>query len=294
MKLLLPTLALLFCHSITGTASVLMRYFVGILEPIDIAFMRYLIGSLFVLPLFFIYRSSNLTKTLFFKSMLLGVLFFGIFPYLFAYSFVYTNAAHGALILATMPIWTMLITKMVGHEKFNLYSFIAVAITFSGLFIALSDKLFLTHDSSTLKGEFIMLLAAVLGAVYATFSKSVLKHIPSSTMSPIAMLSGCLFLMPFALSNNVDEHVLVLTNMQLLLVLYVGVFTGGIAFFLMNWVLTRTTATFNTLFVTLNPVVAIFLANIFLGEAIQINFIIGVLIVFSGLGLAVYSQRKTA
>jgi drug/metabolite transporter (DMT)-like permease len=295
MQIFIPTLALLICHSITGTASVLMRYFVGILDPVEIAFMRYLFGGFFVLPLFFIFRSSNLTKNLLFKSMALGVLFFGIFPFLFAEAFIYTSAARGALVLATMPIWTMIIGKTIGNEKVSLLSLIAALLVLFGLFVSLSDKLFLTTDEAvTFKGELIMLLAAICGAIYATFSKPVLQQIPSTTMSPIAMLAGCFFLMPFAVSNNVNEHVIALTSTQLWLLVYIGIVTGGIAFFLFNWVLTRTTATFNTLFVTLNPIVAIFLGYLFLGEAINTNFIVGVLIVFSGLALAVYSQRKPA
>jgi len=289
----LPTLALLVCHSITGTASVLMRYFVNYLDPVEIAFLRYLLGGLFILPLFFIYRNPNLTRSLFFKSMALGILFFGLFPYLFAQAFVYTSAARGALVLATMPIWTMLIAKAIGHEKVNVFSLVAIFLTLVGLFISLSDKLFMPVDAAvTYKGELIMLLAAICGAVYAIFARPVLKQIPATTMTPIAMLAGCTVLFPFAVAGGIDEHVLSLSNMQLGLVIYVGIVTGGIAFFLFSWVLTRTTATFNTMFVTLNPIVAIFLGYLFLGEVIHLNFIIGVLIVFSGLGLAVYSQRK--
>ena len=293
MQGLIPVFSLLLCHMITGTASVLMRYFVGILDPVELAFMRYLLGGFFILPLFFIYKTSNLTKSLLIKSIFLGILFFGIFPFLFAEAFVYTSAARGSLVLATMPIWSMIIGKAIGHEKVSVVSFIAVLLTLFGLFISLSDKLFLNvHDEVTFKGELIMLLAAICGAVYAVFSKPVLKQIPASVMSPIAMLSGCFFLMPFAVSNNIDAHIAALSSTQLYLVIYIGIVTGGIAFFLFNWVLTRTTATFNTMFVTLNPIVAIFLGYLFLGEMIQMNFIIGVLIVFSGLGLAVYSQRK--
>ncbi|MCK5669721.1 MAG: DMT family transporter, partial [Gammaproteobacteria bacterium] len=71
---------------------------------------------------------------------------------------------------------------------------------------------------------------------------------------------------------------------------YLGIVAGGIAFFLFNWALNKSTATFTTLFVTLNPITAIFLGNIFLGEVIKFNFIVGVLVVFGGLGLAVKSQ----
>ncbi|HIF50915.1 MAG TPA: DMT family transporter [Thiotrichaceae bacterium] len=295
MKTWTPTIALIVCHALTGTASVLMRYFVNILEPVEIAFLRYLLGGLFILPLFFIFRNPNLTRSLCVKTAVLGILFFGIFPFLFAQAFVYTNAARGSLVLATMPIWTMLIAKAIGHDKVNLLSIFAISITLLGLFIALSDKLFMSvNEAASFKGELIMLLTAIIGAIYAIHARPVLKQIPASTMTPIAMLAGCAVLFPFSIASGIDDHVLSLTNMQLGLVFYVGLITGGMAFFLFNWVLTRTTATFNTMFVTLNPIVAIFLGYLFLGEVIQINFIIGVFIVFSGLGIAVYSQQKSS
>lgn len=293
MRIWLLALALLMCHSITGTASVLMRYFVNVIDPVEIAFIRYLLGGLCVLPLFFLFRSPNLTRDLCYKSAALGILFFGLFPYLFAQAFVYTSAARGSLVLATMPIWTMLIAKAIGHETINLLSLTAMVLAILGLFIALSDKLFMpVNEAVSFKGELIMLCAALCGAIYATFARPVLKQIPATTMTPIAMLAGCVALLPFTFASGIDEHVLALSSMQVGLVIYVGIVTGGVAFFIFNWVLTRTTATFNTMFVTLNPIVAIFLAYLFLGEAINVNFMIGVLVVFSGLGIAVYSQRK--
>lgn len=269
-----------------------MRYFVDILDPVDIAFMRYFLGGLFILPLFFIFKSKNLTRSLCLKTIALGVLFFAIFPVLFAQAFVYTSAARGSLVLATMPIWAMLIAKSIGHEKINMLSLIAIALTLLGLFISLSDKLFIAvNETVSYKGELIMLSAAIIGAIYAVFAVPILKQIPASTMTPIAMLAGCAVLFPFSVANDIDAHLLALTPMQTGLVIYIGIVTGGIAFFLFTWVLTITTATFNTMFVTLNPIVAIFLGYLFLNESINTNFIIGVLIVFSGLGLAVYSQK---
>jgi len=293
MRTWLPTFAILFAHALTGTASVTTRYLVSVLDPVEIAFMRYLFGGLILLPLFFLYRSPNLNRDYYFKISGLGILFFGLFPFLFSWAFVYTNAARGALVLATMPIWTMLLSKALGHEKFSLLSLTAIGLTLLGLFIALSDKLFLAlNDSVTFKGEFIMLFAAIAGAIYAVFSRKVLQQIPATTLTPIAMLAGCFILFPFSVANGIDEHVISLTHMQMGLMVYLGIVAGGIAFFLFNWALTRTTATFNTMFVTLNPIVAIFLGYLFLGEVINANFIIGVLTVFSGLSLAVYSQRS--
>ena len=53
--------------------------------------------------------------------------------------------------------------------------------------------------------------------------------------------------------SNTEEIVSMVENN----VIYLGVVAGGLAFFLLNWVLTKSTATFATIFVTLNPITAI-------------------------------------
>ena len=111
-------------------------------------------------------------------------------------------------------------------------------------------------------------------------------------MTPIAMLSGCLCLMPFSVANEIDVHLIQLSDLQLYLLIYLGIFAGGLPFFLLNWVLNQSTATFTTIFVTMNPITATVLGYLLLDEGIKINFIIGVFIVFSGLALAVKSQAK--
>lgn len=71
-----PTLAIMCCHILTGTASVTTRYLVTVLDPVEIAFMRYLFGGFAMLPLFFLFRTSRLTKILLLKIAGLGALFF--------------------------------------------------------------------------------------------------------------------------------------------------------------------------------------------------------------------------
>ena len=291
MKGWYATLALFCCHILTGTASVSTRYLVSVLDPVEIAFLRYFLGGLALLPLFFLFRTRNLNKLLLVKIAGLGVLFFALFPFLFTWGFVYTTAARGSLVLATMPIWTMLISKAIGHEKITVLSLMAMGLTLLGLTIALSDKLLMFSDNTVLfKGEFIMLLTALIGAVYAILSRHVLRQVPASTMTPLAMLTGCLCLLPFTITHGIDVHLMALSPLQLWLMVYLGIVAGGIAFFLFNWALNKSTATFTTLFVALNPITAIFLGYIFLGEVINANFIVGVLVVFAGLGLAVKSQ----
>ena len=286
------TLAIIFCHILTGTASVTTRHLVTVLDPVDIAFMRYFLGGVSILPLFFLFRISVLTKILLLKIAGLGSLFFALFPFMFSWGFVYTNAARGSLVLATMPIWAMLISRAIGHENINRNSLIAIGLTLLGLSIALSDKLMIISDNGVLfKGEIIMLFTAIIGGIYVTLARQILQEVPASTMTPLAMLAGCVCLLPFSIVNGIDDKLAALTSTGIGLMIYLGVVAGGLAFFLLNWVLTKSTATFATIFVTLNPITAIILGYLFLGEEIKLNFLMGVVVVFIGLGFAMSSEN---
>ena len=291
MKVWQPTAAILCCHFLTGTASVTTRYLVETLAPADVAFFRYLFGGLILLPCFFVFYSSKLHPLLTMKIIALGALFFGLFPFLFSWSFVHTTAARGSLVLATMPIWAMLINRFLGNERINVPLFMAIMLTLAGLMIALADKLFIDGEQPvSFKGELIMMTAAIVGAIYAVFSRNTLRLVGAGTMTPLAMFSGCLFLLPFTIAGGIYDRMFQLSSTQIGLLVYLGVITGGLAFFLFNWALNKSTATFTTVFVALNPITAIFLGYIFLHEMIYINFIAGVIVVFVGLVLSVKAQ----
>jgi len=126
------------CHVLTGSASVAMRYLAGSMEPIDIAFMRYLAGGLIVLPLAFINRCRwpgwNITT----HVALLGLVFFAIFPWLVAIAFNYTTAARGALVLSTMPLWSMLLGYYLKHEHLSARRSLGVFLAVAGVAVTLN------------------------------------------------------------------------------------------------------------------------------------------------------------
>ncbi|MDX1519695.1 MAG: DMT family transporter, partial [Gammaproteobacteria bacterium] len=113
------TIAVITAHTLTGTASVATRYLVAWLEPVEIVFLRYLFGSALIFTLFLLVKPRPSDHPYVLKSLMLGILFFALFPFLFSTAFYYTTAAHGALVIATMPVWAMLIAHVTRHEHLN-------------------------------------------------------------------------------------------------------------------------------------------------------------------------------
>lgn len=279
------TLVIVISHALTGTASVATRYLVEYLQPVEVAFLRYLIGGVFTASICLIIRNTQATQRPFIiKSLLLGVLFFALFPFLFSLAFKYTTAARGALVLATMPMWAMLIGHVTKHEPMTPRLTAGVIVTLAGLAFALMDKLVQPAAGPlTFMGEIIMLLTALTGAVYSVLAKSTLADVSAFRYTPVMMIAGCAALAPWAADVSLIQALSGFSVARLAIILYLGCIAGGLAFLMMNWVLGHASATFTTLFVPLNPLTAMFLAWPLLNEPLTLNFIIGALVVFTGL-----------
>lgn len=284
-------MAVVICHMLTGSASVATRYLVSVMDPLEIAFLRYLLGGLILLPLLPLARRPSLPGRQVIQVIFLGILFFALFPWIHATAFQYTTASRGAIVLATMPIWAMMLGHILGSEPFSLRTLSGIFLAVAGVGIALYDKSLVSDISPGFRGEWIMLVAALMGAVYSVFSKPVLKHSSAYLFTPLAMLSGSLFLSPLAVPADVFANFTSLPAVPLVVMAYLGIVAGGLAFFLFNWVLDKTTPTITTLFVTLNPVTAIVLAWLLLDEAITPYFTLGAAMVITGIILSLWPQR---
>lgn len=281
-------------HALTGTASVATRYLVTLLEPVQIAFLRYVLGSAFVFLIFLVCRTKqNTEKPFVLKSILLGMLFFALFPFLFSSAFVHTTAARGALVIATMPVWAMILGYLSKQESMNAKRLIGITLTILGLAFALSDKLLLPSTSVSFIGELIMLAAAIVGAIYSVLSKKWMQGIPAMNYTPLAMLAGWISLSPWAASPELIQTISGMSSFQLSIIAFLGCFSGGLAFYLFNWVLSQASASFATMFVCMNPITAVFLAWLLLGEQLTWYFIIGFLVVIIGLIVGNTLEQKT-
>lgn len=103
----LGVIAAIFSSLIGGTTIVGTRMIVGDLGPLMVATIRHGIGALCLAPVaIFAFLGSSERSDLIVAGAL-GLLFFGVFPWLFALSLVYTTAARGSLAMSTFPLSTL-------------------------------------------------------------------------------------------------------------------------------------------------------------------------------------------
>jgi drug/metabolite transporter (DMT)-like permease len=121
----------------------------------------------------------------------------GIYQYLFAKAIEWTSAGESALLISSAPIFTFLITTVLGHERFSKMGLFGVICGFAGISLVIfggngSASIPETH----IKGDLVMIAAAILWASYAIFSKPLLKHYSPLKVTAWAHTLGAVMIIP--------------------------------------------------------------------------------------------------
>ncbi len=270
-----------------GASVVATRYVVAQTQPVSLAFLRYLIASMCLLPVLYQVARTGMPRRDVGAIGMLGVLFFGIFPWSFSASLTYLPSARVAVLIAITPLLTLVVSRLKGYEQLTTPRIAGQVLAFTGLWIALhrsSDATISVGDAW--RGIGLALLTAVCGSVFNVFSRPYLKAYPPLHVSAVAMAAGTLFLAPIAASQGLFTTVPAFTTGGWLAVAFLGVLGGALGFALWIWALQRSTPSRVAVFIGLNPVTATLLGALLMHEPITLLFTIGMACVLGGIMLA--------
>lgn len=269
-----------------GTSVVATRFVVSETQPVTLAFLRYVIGSLCLLPVLANSR-KNWPKG---KDLLaiaaLGVMFFGIFPWTFSASLTYSTSSRVAIELATMPLLTMLISRLRGIERITMPILAGQLLAFAGLMIALQPAAQVNGHSEVWKGDVLAFTTALCGATYNVFARPYLRKYAPLNVTALAMVTGVFFLAPIAATNGAFDNRPQFSRTGWLALLFLGSLGGAFGFTLWSWALQRSTPSRIAVFIAINPMTAITLGVVLLGEPVTLQFLIGFAAVTAGIMLA--------
>ncbi len=282
--------ALLFGASVVATRIVAQD-----VPPFTLAVLRFAqgglilaLGALVVDPASLYVRRRDVPVLL-----LLGAVLFAVFPVAFNVGLRLTTASRGALMLATMPLWTAVLAWVLRRERLDARQLVGVLLTIIGVGIVLTERgLTWGETAETMAGEGLMLLTALCGALYSVLAKPVLARSSALTVTVYAMLFGTLLLLPGALAEGLAAAVAGLDTIDILLLLFLGILGGAIGYLGVTFSLTRLAPTQATVYINLNPVVATALAGLLLHEQLTLAFAVGLIAVLCGVLLVNGPQRS--
>jgi len=280
-----------------GASVVAVRVAVRDIPPTTLAVIRFGQGALVLLGGIAIIRPALLRIDL--QSLrfdvLLGAIIFSLFPLSFNAGLQFTQATRGALMLATLPIWSMLLARWFLGERLGVRRTVGVGLTLFGVLIVVGERgLNLETDGRALLGDGLVLFTAFLGALYGVLTKRAFNRQHPLTVVSYAMLSGTLVLLPIALWEGMVEECGQLDSSLALIVLFLGIPGGAIAFGMWTMALARLTPTQVAVYINLNPIVAAVLGVMLLSERATPVFLLSFVAVIGGVLLVNWPARERA
>jgi drug/metabolite transporter (DMT)-like permease len=276
-----------------GGSVVAVRVAVRDVPPISLAVLRIGQGGLLLAVILLVAAPDRLRVRWrrLRRFAVLGLVLFALFPLTFNIGLRYTEASRGAVMLATMPIWSALLGRIAGeHLAWRQVSGIGLSVV--GIALAFVEPgRAVDADARSLVGDGL-LLTGLLGALYGLLAKRVLAVDSPATVTTYAMLFGALALLPAALVEGVVPALGNLDLRLLGLVVFLGVLGGSAAFLLWTWALSRLTPTQVAVYVNLNPIVAALLAILLLDERRSGLFLVGFAAVLTGVLLVNWPAHR--
>jgi drug/metabolite transporter (DMT)-like permease len=255
------------------------------MPPLSLAVLRFGQGGL-ILFLYLLVTSRDLLRIAW-RDLpfltLLGAIFFAIFPLTFNTGLRLTEASRGALMLATMPLWSAWLARAAKRERLNARQVAGILLTIGGVGIVLAERgLTWEGDVRALAGDGLMLLTALCGAIYGVLAQRALVRYNALTVTTYAMVIGTFLLLPAAIIEGLPQALAQINDKVAVLILFLGIFGGALGYFLWTFALSRLTPTQVAVYVNLNPMVATTLAAALLAESLTGVFAMGFVAVLGG------------
>jgi len=267
-----------------GASVVAIRIAVRDIPPLTLAVLRFGQGSLVLFVGLAAFRRDLLRidrRDLPYLG-LLGIIFFTIFPVTFNVGMRYVDASRAALLLTTMPLWTVVLARLVVGERLTPRQIAGVLLSIAGVAIVMIDRRAIASGTNySAKGELLLIATALCGAIYNVLAKRMLVRYKGLTVTFYAMTIGTLFLVPASIVERTPGFT-ALSAETLAMVIFVGVFGGALAFSLWTTALSRLSPTKVSVYINLNPVAATLLGATVLRERLSLFFAVGFAAVAAG------------
>ena len=257
-----------------------------ITPPVSLAFWRWAVAVVVFLPFALkplITERQQVLQNIGYLSItaLLGITVFNTLIYLAGHT---TSALNLSLIAITFPIFIIILSRILYREIITTSKMCGIVLVICGviLLITKGDLSVLRNISFTV-GDFWMLLASAIFAIYSILVKQKPKGLSLWAFQLSTFSLGLLFLFPLYIwelntvpSGNFDTT-------TVLSILYIGIFASLVAFILWNKAITTIGPSKSGLIYYTLPLFSGFLAYLFLNESIGMVHFLSALLIVAGI-----------
>jgi drug/metabolite transporter (DMT)-like permease len=204
-----------------------------------------------------------------------------------------TTVINATLLGTTIPVFTLIVSILVGYDRISLRRVIGILLAMSGV-VYLVDPWRAHFSPQTTSGNLLIVINSFCYGAYIAISKDLFKRYGALNVITWMFAIGCLVSAPiggYALSH---DNLSAAGIWIWVAVLYIILIPTVAAYYLNAWALTRVTPTTVATYIYLQPLIAFGLAPLLLGEKLNPRTLIACLLIFVGVGVVIRRARSRA
>ena len=271
-----------------GSAFPATRFALGYYSPVSLMVLRFGTASI-TLGVIGLVRGIRLPRLkdmpMFVASGISGVL---LYSYLFNTGSVSVPAGVSSFIIASAPVFTLILTRIFFKETIKPMCWVGVLVSFVGLAAVTLTQI--TEVSFDI-GVFLVICAAISSGVYSAVIRGLTKSytaLETTTYTIITGTAGTLLFVPVAIREVPFSNLTV--N---LVVLFMGIFPAAFAYLAWTYALAKAKKTVHvSVFSYLIPFISALIGFLWLGEMLSVFALIGGLVIIAGMVLTNVFDRR--
>jgi drug/metabolite transporter (DMT)-like permease len=249
-----------------STIEVVTKPYSEVFDPLQLTFLRFLIGGLILLV--YVISTGKLKKFKLTAKNLLLMGLIGSLNSIIAMSFLqlavkFSNASTAAIMISTNPIFVIFLAWLILKEEMSFKKILSGIIGLIGILLII----FSNNSGDTILGFVFGGLSAFSFGLYTVFVKKFVKKIPSSIFATFSFLVSSIFFFAFLKIIKVPTFTFEIENLNVIwMLLYISIFVTGIAYVTFFKAFEYLDASKGAFSFLLKPGISMFLSYIFLSE----------------------------
>ena len=238
------------------------------MDPPAVALLRFLTMWAVLVPIcYFRGLSLKYNRDDALRVLGAGMLAMGIYMVLFMQGMSLTSPAEGAIILATAPVLTYLISVAVRIEQFHWIAFISSCIAFIGVGLVILGGA--SSSGGSVFGNVVVLGSAVVWSGTVVFMMPLLHRYEATQLLTLSMPGGALIMIPFGTLSLCHSNLAAVTPVAWLMFLQVAILSGVVGFACYYLGVKQVGPSRTALYQYFVPPTAVFFAWILMGKTLS-------------------------
>ncbi len=266
VRLSLTDLMLLMMSLIWGVNYSVIKFGTEALEPLAFNGIRVALAALALVLIACVVRAARPSARDALALLGLGLIGNGLYQTFFIQGIARTRAGNAALVLAATPALVALIGRVLGVERISARGVIGIVVSIAGVALVVFGKTGASSGEATLLGNLLVLVGAACWSLYTVLLKPYANRVHGAHVAALTMLGGAV---PLVL---LSAPAMAATEWQLVglpawgAVVYSGLAGLVLAYFFWYRGVRDLGPTRTAMYANLQPVIALVVAWVTLGE----------------------------